>query len=131
MSKPRKKSSPSLPFTFILDYLYPKEPDVRPMFGCYGLYLGKKIIFVLRKRGTTKKINGVWIATSKGHHESLKKIFPSMRSIDVLGKPPTNWQMIPESSDDFESSVILACELVKKGDPRIGVVPKGKVIGDR
>ncbi len=122
----KKKSPSSIPFTFIFDYLYPKEPVIKPMFGCYALYLGKKLHFILRKRTTHKKINGVWIATRKEHHESLQKLFPSMRSIDVLGKSPTNWQILPEKSEDFESAVILACELVKKGDVRIGVVPKKK-----
>ncbi len=125
----KKKSSSSVPFTFVFDYLYPKEPTIKPMFGCYALYLGKKIIFILRKRNAHKNINGVWIATSREHHKSLQKLFPSMRSIDVLGREPTNWQVIPETSTDFESSVITACELVKKGDPRIGVIPKKKVKG--
>ena len=128
MKKVLKKKSPSsLPFTFVFDYLYPKEPVVKPMFGCYALYIGKKIYLILRKRNIHKNINGVWIATRREHHESLKKLFPSMCSIDVLGKEPTNWQVIPETSAEFESSVILACELVKKGDPRIGVVPKKRL----
>lgn len=101
------------------------------MFGCYAVYLGKKIYLILRKKKTLKRINGVWIATSREHHDSLRELFPSMRSIGVLGKSPTNWQIIPEASADFESSVITACELVKRGDPRIGVVPKKKRKGVR
>lgn len=119
----RKKRSP-LPFSFVFDYLYPKEPVVKPMFGCHALYLDRKICLILRKRSTHPAINGVWIATSREHHESLRTLLPSMRSIDILGKAPTNWQVIPETSPDFESSVIAACELVKRGDGRIGTVPK-------
>jgi hypothetical protein len=96
------------------------------MFGCHALYLGSKIYLILRKKKDLRRINGVWIATSREHHESLKKLFPFMRSIDVLGKPPTNWQILPESSEDFEASVIRACELIKKGDPRIGKIPGRK-----
>ena len=121
---PRKRPASPLPFTFVFDYLYPKEPVVKPMFGCHALYLGKKIYLILRRRSTHKSINGVWIATNREHHESLRKLMPSMRSIDILGRDPTNWQVIPETSADFESSVIAACDLVKKGDPRIGVMPK-------
>jgi len=49
-----------------------------------------------------------------------------MHSIEVLGKGTTNWQVLSESSPDFESSVVTACELVVKGDPRIGTIPKSK-----
>lgn len=55
-----------------------------------------------------------------------KKIFPSMRSVGVLGKGTTNWQLIPEEADDFESEVLLLCEMARKGDRRIGHVPKQK-----
>src|SRR5262249_45924667 len=96
------------------------------MFGCHALYVGKKIYLVLRKRKSNPSINGVWVATSREHHESLKKDLPSMKSITVLGKAPTNWQVIRDTSSTFEEEVIRACELVKKGDPRIGKVPKSK-----
>ncbi len=120
------KKISALPFKFVLDYLYPKEPAIKPMFGCYALYLDRKIVLVLRKRKIHPEANGVWLATSREHHDSLKRMFPSMRSIGMLGEPPTNWQVLPESSSDFESSVIKACELIVKGDPRIGRIPKSR-----
>jgi hypothetical protein len=115
-----------LPFNFVFEYLLPKEPLVKPMFGCHALYLGKKIVIILRKRGTHTGMNGVWFATSREHHGTLRKLIPSMRSIPMLGKHPTNWQMIPEKSSDFESGVITVCRLVVKGDPRIGKIPARK-----
>ena len=118
------KSPPPIPFSFVLDYLYPKEPRIKPMFGCYALYLDRRIVLILRKRKVHPEANGVWLATSREHHASLKKIFPRMRSIEMIGTAPTNWQLLPEKSRDFESSVIKACELVVKGDPRIGTIPK-------
>ena len=120
------KATPRVPFGFVFEYLYPKEPRVKPMFGCHALYLGKRLVLILRKRDAHPEANGVWIATSRKHHESLRKIFPSMRSIPMLGKDPTNWQILPERSEDFESSVITACELIVKGDPRIGTIPGSK-----
>ncbi len=122
----RNNKKQKLPFTFVLDYLYPHEPVIKPMFGCFALYVNKKIVLILRKRSDHKTINGVWIATNKKHHESLRNIFPKMRSVEVLGKAPTNWQVLRESSDDFEESVIKACELIVKGDKRIGTIPKKK-----
>ena len=120
--------SKSVPFPFVLDALLPLEPSVRPMFGSHALYVGEKIMLVLRNRGEHPEANGVWIATSKEHHASLKKELPSMCSVYILsdGKAETNWQMIPLSEDDFEVAVIRACELILAADPRIGRVPKAR-----
>lgn len=68
--------------------------------------------------------NGVWFATALEHHESLKKDFPSMRSISLFGDTPSGWQNLPVEADDFEELAIKACRLIMKGDPRIGKVPK-------
>jgi hypothetical protein len=115
-----------LPYDFVFDYLYPIEPVVKPMFGSHALYVGSKIVLILRERPTHKEVNGVWIATTAEHHVSLKKELPSMCSIAVLGEGDTNWQMIPSSAGDFEESVIKLCEMVRRGDPRVGKVPKLK-----
>ncbi len=94
------------------------------MFGCYGIYVRGKIVLVLRKRARHPSMNGVWVATRKEHHTSLRKILPSMKSIDVFGKGETNWQILHEDDRDFESAVLAVCRLIEKGDPRIGSVPK-------
>ena len=119
---PKKKP----PFSFVIDYLAHKEPVVKPMFGCYAVYIERKIYFILRKRESHRSDNGVWIAVSKADHKELKKLLPSMRSIKVLGNGPTNWQIIPEGAVSFESEVLKVCEMVLKGDPRIGKIPKPK-----
>ena len=46
-----------------------------------------------------------------------------MRSIQVLGKKVTGWQVLPADTKDFEEAAMRACELVLAGDPRIGKVP--------
>lgn len=121
------KKQAQIPFSFVLDELDSLTPRTRPMFSCLGVYVGEKIVLALRKRETYTEDNGVWIATKPGHHDSLKKIFPSMRSIYVLGGGgQTNWQIIPEQADDFEESVMRICGLIKKGDERIGNIPKKK-----
>lgn len=123
-----QKSPKKIPFDFILDLLAPLTPRTNPMFGSYGVYVGEMIVLVLRHRDNHSEVNGVWIATDKINHESLRKDFPSMTSIYILsdGKGETNWQMIPEHADDFESSAIKLCELILLGDPRIGKIPKPK-----
>ena len=114
----------SIPFEFVLECLYSKSPVVKLMFGCHAVYIDEKIMFILRDREDVPEDNGVWIATTKDHHESLKKDFPSMRSISVFGSGVTGWQILPVTSDGFEESVVKACELVLKGDIRIGKIPK-------
>jgi hypothetical protein len=47
-----------------------------------------------------------------------------MRSIQVLGKKVTGWQVLPADAPDFEQSALLACDFViARDDPRIGKVP--------
>ena len=46
-----------------------------------------------------------------------------MRSIQVLGKRVTGWQVLPVDAPDFESAALRACGLVLAGDPRIGKIP--------
>ena len=116
----------NIPFVFVLDYLMPLKPTVRPMFGCHAVYVGEKIVLVLRHRYDHPEANGVWIATSSEHHASLKKDLPNMCSVYILseGKSETNWQMIQLSADDFEASVTAVCEFILQRDERIGRIPK-------
>ena len=115
-----------IPFEFVLDYLLPLEITVKPMFGFYSIYVGKKIILVLRQQKTHPEVNGVWIATQKEYHKSLKKELPSLCSVSIYtkGLSETEWQMLPADANDFETSVIKVCKLIVHGDPRIGRLPK-------
>jgi hypothetical protein len=112
-----------VPHEFVLEALATLSPETRPMFGCLAVYVGEKIIFILREKGDHSADNGVWLATTKEHHKSLQHEFPSMRSIGVLGSKVTGWQILPVDAPDFEAAAMQACELVAAGDPRIGKVP--------
>lgn len=119
-----KKRKP-VPHAFVLDALAALNPRTNPMFGCLAVYVGEKIVLVLReKAGDTD--NGVWLATTEEHHASLRCDFPNLRSIRVLGKEVTGWQVLSADAPDFEEAAIRACELVIARDPRIGKVPKPK-----
>ena len=109
-----------VPHEFVLDALASVEPLTRPMFGCLAVYIADKIVLVLRDKPTSTVDNGVWLATTTEHHESLRREFPNMRSIQLLRKPVTGWQVLPADAPDFESAALRACELVLTGDPRIG-----------
>ena len=114
----------SIAFEFVLEELHELNPAVKPMFGCHALYIGEAIVLITRKKDSHLEDNGVWVATTHEHHESLRKEFPSLRNIILLGGPKSNWQNIPANADDFEESVLKVCTLIRKRDKRIGKVPK-------
>jgi hypothetical protein len=119
MRNPKKPA-----FDFVLEYLDRLHPIARPMFGCHGIYVEGKIVLITRDKGSDDGDEGVWIATKTEHHSSLRQTLPSLRSISILGKGETQWQIIPKSSETFEEEVIMACDLILRGDARIGSVPK-------
>ena len=120
-----KKRKP-VPHEFVLDALAAVSPRTNPMFGCLAVYVQEKVVLILRDRPTAPADNGVWLATTVEHHDGLRADFPSMRSIGVLGKDVTGWQILPVDAPDFEEAALRACELVIARDPRIGKVPKAK-----
>jgi hypothetical protein len=117
----------TVPHEFVLDAMASLSPETRPMFGCLAVYVGNKIVCVLRdKRDKTADDDGMWLATTVEHHESLRRDFPNMRSIRVLGKDVTGWQVLPASTPDFEQTALRACEFIIAGDPRIGKIPASR-----
>ncbi len=121
-----RRTRAPVPHEFVLDALGALDPMTRPMFGCLAVYVGERIVMVLRDRQRSPADNGVWLATSVEHHASLKEEFPMLRSIRVLGAKVTNWQVLPASEECFEEAALRVCALVRSGDPRIGRIPKPK-----
>lgn len=121
-----------VPHEFVLEAVASLSPRTRPLFGCLAIYVQEKIVLVLRDKPDTTVDNGVWLATTIEHHESLRREFPNMRSIKVLGKKVTGWQVLPADAPDFEEAALHACELIVSRDPRIGKVPGGaeKIAGE-
>ena len=117
--KPRK----AITHEFVLEALACLAPRTNPMFGCLAVYVKEKIVLILRDKPSSPVDNGVWLATTEEHHQSLRHDFPRMRSIKLLGKKVSGWQVLPVDAPDFEEAARLACELILAGDPRIGKVP--------
>jgi len=113
----------AVPFAFVLDALGSLAPRTRPMFGCLAVYVGSRIVLILRDKPGQDADNGVWLATTREHHESLRREFPGMRSIGSLGEGVTGWQVLPADAADFEEAALHACDLVLAGDRRIGKLP--------
>lgn len=118
-----------IPHEFVLDAIVALSPETRPMFGCLAVYVEDKIVLILRDKPKETQDNGVWLATTKEHHESLRREFPNMRSIQVLGKDVTGWQVLPAEAPDFEEAALRACDLIATRDPRIGKVPGASASG--
>ena len=118
-----KKGKP-IAFDFVVEELFAVNPAVKPMFGCHAIYVNEKIVLILRNKEGVTNDNGVWIATTHEHHESLQKDFPSMRTISVFGGAESGWQNLPVDDENFEEAAMKVCKLIIKGDPRIGKTPK-------
>jgi hypothetical protein len=120
---PGAKRRKPLPHEFVLEAMAALSPRTNPMFGCLAVYVGDIIVLILRDRQNATADNGVWLATTEEHHESLRRDFPNMRSIQVFGKEVTGWQVLPVGAPDFEEAALHACDLIAAGDTRIGKVP--------
>jgi hypothetical protein len=111
-----------VPFDFVFDYL-PTGIVLKKMFGMHYVYRGKRIMLILRKRNNEPEFNGIWVATSKIHHESLKSDIPELGGFFVNGdERHGNWLLIHDCVEGFEEAAISICELITHGDPRIGNV---------
>jgi len=115
-----------VPYAFVLDAIAHLPIETRPMFGSLAVYLGDKIVLILRYKRDDSPDNGVWLATTVEHHASLQREFPCMRSIQGRGKALTGWQVLPADAPGFEEAAFRACELIGTRDPRVGKVPKSR-----
>ena len=66
-----------MPFEFLLEYL-PATVVVKPAIGMYYIYFDGKIVFTFRKVGKNPQHNGIWIATRREDHASLKVTIPAV-----------------------------------------------------
>jgi hypothetical protein len=124
--KPKRRSAP---FPFILDALSPLEPEVRPMFSGFAVYLGDKIVLMLRDSPKQTRDNGVWLVFSETADladPGIRREFPSLRAIELLGGKIGHWRLIPADSPTFEPEALRACELLLKHDVRFGRVPQSR-----
>ena len=129
IAKPSKPAGRSAPYPFILEALAPLEPEVRPMFSGFAVYVGDKIVVMLRDRPKYPQDNGVWLVFSETANlddPNVLRDFPSLRPIDLLGGKIGHWLLIPADSSTFESEALHACDLLIKHDARFGRIPKSR-----
>lgn len=119
------------PFPFIFEELADVMTEVKPMFGAWGLYRDDRIVLILRDKPTATEDNGAWIPTLHEHHESLRRDFPSLRSLHMFGPGETEWQNLPSDDDEFEILALRLCRMIRDRDPRIGKIPASRKIRNR
>jgi hypothetical protein len=81
MASFRVKQRRNVRHEFVLEALSPLSARTNPMFGSLAVYVGEKIVLILRDNSEGTADNGIWLATTAEHHESLRLEFPNMRSI--------------------------------------------------
>ncbi|MGA2539567.1 MAG: hypothetical protein ABSF53_26405 [Terracidiphilus sp.] len=99
------------------------------MFSGYAVYIGDRIVCMLRDHTNSPKDNGLWLVLSESVNPAdgaLRKEFPSLRQIELLGEKIAHWLVIPSDSPTFEEEALHACDLLLHHDSRIGRVPKSR-----
>jgi hypothetical protein len=112
-----------------VEALAPLEPEVRRMFSGYAVYLGDRIVCMLRDHVKSPKDNGVWLVLSESVNPAdpaLQREFPSLRRVELLGGKISHWLVIPSDSPTFEEEALHACDRLLHHDPRFGRVPKSR-----
>jgi hypothetical protein len=123
-----------IPYPFLQEALAPLDPEIRAMFSGYAVYLGPRLVCMLRDSPKQPSDNGLWLVLSEsaqselksGTHPTLKKELKSLRKIQLLGDAIKHWLLIPADHPSFESESLQACELIAANDPRIGRIPKSR-----
>lgn len=99
------------------------------MFSGFAVYLGDRIVCMLRDHEKSPRDNGIWLVLSESTDPAdpeLRREFPSIRSIELLGDKIAHWLLIPSDSPDFEIEALHACDLLLRHDPRLGRIPKSR-----
>jgi hypothetical protein len=110
------------PFPFVLEELEPIRPTIKPMFGMTSIYLGDKLLCSLRDSVKQPNTNGIWLYTTAEYIDSLAREFPglSKRQLWRSRSSEKAWIVLASRLENFEEYAFKACELMLRGDQRIG-----------
>lgn len=92
----------------------------KPMFGGRAVHFGGR--FVLFLAWKDEPWRGVLVPTEREHQPSLIAEFPALSPHPVLPK----WLYLPERTETFEADAAHLVALIRRLDPRIGVIPGAK-----
>ena len=117
------------PYPFVLEALEPLHPEVRRMFSGFAVYSGDLLVCMLLDHVKHPNDNGGWVVLAEGvdpGDKGLRREFPSLRKIAMLGGMIGHWLVIPADGPDFEGEAARFCELLLRRDARLGRVPKSR-----
>lgn len=118
-------------FDWVLENIEEHPSFIRKaMFGGVAIYLHGLLGLVMMESPGEKTYrgqeypfeiwNGILIPTYFEHQQSLMLEFSVLKQHPVLKK----WLYLPLNEEDFENVAEAIVRLLKRNDPRIGVVPK-------
>lgn len=116
-----------VPFPFVLEELFPVRPTVKQMFGFTHIYLGERLVCSLRDSAKQSATNGMWLYTTVDQIESLSKEFPELPRRNVWRSGKNGWVILSSKLTVFEEYALRACELILRGDRRVGRVTRGRL----
>lgn len=122
------KKSPSakrVPFAFVLDELASLRPRIKSVFGFTHVYLDERLLFSLRDSVKQPGTNGMWVYTTTEYLESLAQEFPHLPRRQLWRSGRKAWVVLASRLEDFEEYAFKACELILRGDQRIGRLTRG------
>lgn len=124
---PSTKAKRNPPHSFVVEALQPLNPEVRRMFSGFAVYLGDLLVMMLREHTKSARDNGVWLVLSEGTDPAkLRREFPSLRRIELVGNKIGHWLVIPSDGPDFETEALHVCDLLLHRDTRLGRVPESR-----
>jgi hypothetical protein len=117
------------PFPFVLEELSAIRPTIKHWFGFTSVYLDEKLLCSLRDSAKQPNSNGIWLYTTTEHVESLAREFPELPKRQLWRSRSGNkaWVVLASRLEGFEEYAFRACELILRGDRRIGRVTRGKL----
>ena len=125
-AKPKRKP----PHAFVIEALAPLDPEVRPMFSGFNVYIGDRLVCMLRDHPQSPRDNGPLAGAVRQSRippiASSAASIPSLRRIELLGGMIGHWLLVPSDGPDFEKEALHACDLLLRHDPRLGRVPKSR-----
>ena len=116
------------PFPFVLEELSSIRPTIKPLFGFTSVYLEEKLLCSLRDSPERPGSNGMWLYTTTEHVDSLGGEFPELPKPQLWRSRSGNnaWVILASRLENFEEYAFKACELILKGDQRIGRITRGR-----
>ena len=123
--KPPVSAKRRSPFGFVLDEILPMRPTLKQLFGFTYVYLGERLLLSLRESAKQPRFNGVWLYSHAEHIESLRVEFPLVPRRCFWKSGKNGWVILPSEIEDFEEYAFKACELILRGDQRVGRATRG------